>query len=391
MQIPSTFPLATGAPEENGFCSSRLHRIDDFLNQAIEDRKTAGAISLVVRNGKICQFGTYGWMDLESKIAMQPDALFRIFSMTKPVTAVATLCLYEEGKFLLDDPLKDYLPEFAKVKVRETDASGKETLVEPKRDLTIHDLLTHTSGIQYDYFHEAWESGSVDLEAFTRELVKREPLAHHPGTRWHYGASNDVLGRLVEVASGQPYDEFLTERIFEPLGMSQTRFWLESGKTDQLVNVYRQLEEGGIERTTELDDRFLSPPKLIAGGAGLLSTTSDYLRFCLMLLNGGEFNGARILGRKTVELMRQDHLPPGHPPIEPFKFGYGLGVSVVRSLGEKQGMASIGEYGWGGMASTDMWIDPEENMVTMIMMQLRQLPGSLLTKRYKDLVYQSLI
>ena len=329
-------------------------------------------------------------MDVESSKPMREDALFRIFSMTKPVTAVATLMLYEEGAYLLDDPLKKFLPEFADVRVKEVGEDGVETLVPPIRDITIHDVLTHTAGFAYDFFHKVWPSGGLDLAEFSRQLAK-EPLLAQPGQKWIYGASNDVLGRLVEVVSGMPFEQFLQERIFNPLGMNDTAFWVTPENKDRFVTLYAHNDDEEIEPYVGEDYSFSKRPTLFSGGGGLVSTTSDYLRFCLMLLNQGAFNGQRLLGRKTVELMRADHLPAGYPAIEPFKFGYGLSVSVVRGLGEKQGIASVGEYGWGGMASTDIWIDPEENTISMIMMQLFPKPGLRLTKRYKDVVYQALV
>lgn len=387
-KIDWSLPFAS--PESSGLCPERLQRIGTYFERVVEAKRTAGAITLVSRNGKICHLQTHGWLDVERQVPMREDALFRIYSMTKPITAVAVLMLYEEAAFLLDEPLARFLPEYADVQVKEVDGQGNERLVSPERAITIHDVLTHTAGFGYTLIHEAMEEGKLDLAEFSRQFAK-EPLLAHPGKQWIYSAANDVLGRLVEVVSGRNYDQFLRERIFEPLGMTETAFWAPEDRYDRLVSLCQHDEDGRIEPYKGTDKTFASKPRIFSGGGGLVSSTSDYLRFCQMLLSQGEFEGHRLLGRKTVELMRQDHLPAGHPRIEPFKFGYGLGVSVVRSLGEKQGIASVGEFGWGGMASTDMWIDPEENMVTMIMMQLLQKPGSSLTKRYKDLVYQALV
>ncbi len=359
------------------------------MRRFVENRWLAGGITLVARHERLVHHECFGWMDVERNVPMRPDALFRIYSMTKPITSVAVLSLYEQGAFMLDDPLHAYLPEFATVKVRQAGPDGAEELVPPRRALTIHDLLTHTGGLTYEYVHEAAAAGRT-LAEFVPEYCQR-PLACHPGERWVYGASHDVLGRLVEVASGQSLDVFLQERIFGPLGMVDTGFWVPEEKRARLCALYtNEPGQTTIVRQVEPEGAFLRPPAFLSGGGGLVSSTADYLRFASMLLHDGALAGVRVLGRKTVELMRQDHLPPDMGCIQPYKFGYGLGVSVLRSLAEKQGIGSVGEFGWGGAASTEFWVDPQEDMITMVMLQLMPKHAMGLTKKIKDAVYQAL-
>jgi len=383
------WPLPLAAPEEHGFCPQRLGRIDAAMGRFVDERTIAGGITAVARHDRIVHLACHGMMDAERQIPMREDAIFRIYSMTKPITSVAVLMLYEEGAFLLDDPLHEYLPAFADARVKVTHGDGSEDLVEPRRPITIHDVMTHTAGFTYDLVFRA-ENEGWDLAAFV-EAFAQVPLTHHPGETWAYSASHDVLGRLVEVVSGTAYDVFLRERVFEPLGMVDTDFRVPEEKSDRLAVLYELDDDDHIVPGAQEDRPYLGTPRCLSGGGGLAATTSDYLRFCLMLLNEGTFEGQHLLSRKTVELMRQDHLPKGHPGIEPFKFGYGLGVSVLRSLGEKQGIGSVGEFGWGGAACTDMWMDPAENMVSIVMMQLKPPRRMGLTKTVKDAMYQALV
>jgi CubicO group peptidase (beta-lactamase class C family) len=385
----SDWPLPMGSPSELGLCPSRLGRINRLMREFVDQRWIAGGTTLVARHGQIAHQASHGLMDVERCVPMRDDAIFRIYSMTKPITVVAGLMLYEECAFFLDDPIKKFLPEFGSVMVKERQPDGTEKLVPPCRDVTIHDLMTHTGGLTYDYIREA-ENVDIPLAEFIPGYC-RVPLACHPGERWIYSASNDVLGRLVEVVSGRPLDEFLTERIFKPLGMIDTAFYVPAENWDRLCAIYTQDDTGSLILKQPEDRDYRHRHNFLSGGSGLVSTTADYLRFCLMLLNHGVFNGTQILGRKTVELMRQDHLPPGHPALEPFRFGYGLGVSVLRSLAEKQGIGSVGEFGWGGAAGTNSWIDPQEDMVCLVMMQLLPKAARRLDHRMKQAMYQALI
>lgn len=389
MAPQSTWPLPMAAPEDCGLCPKRTERINTVMGRFVAERTIAGGITVVARKDRIAHLACHGMVDAERGRPMREDAIFRLYSMTKPITSVAVLMLYEECGFLLDDPLHEYLPAFADMKVKVTHDDGSEKLVDPRRPITVHDVMTHTAGFTYDLVHEA-EGKGWDLAALA-DAFARVPLIHQPGERWAYSASQDVLGRLVEVVSGMAFDAFLRERIFAPLGMVDTDFRVPEEKADRFAVLYELDDDDHIVPRGKDSRPYLGSPRYLSGGGGLVSTTSDYLRFCLMLLNDGTLEGQHLLSRKTVDLMRQDHLPAGHPGIEPFKFGYGLGVSVLRSLSEKQGIGSVGEYGWGGAASTDMWIDPAENMISIVMMQLMPPRMLGLTKKVKDAMYQALV
>ena len=388
----SRWPLEMMDPEELGFDPERLKRIDRVVQGFVDSGEIAGGVTLVARHGGIAHRGVFGKADIENDVPMRDDTLFRIYSMTKPITSVATLMLYEECRFLLDDPVKNYLPEFAEVRVKVKGADGADELVRPRRDVTIHDLLTHLGGLSYELVLEARRSG-ITTEEFLRRFAKC-PLLRHPGEQWAYSASCEVLGRLIEVLSGQTLDVFFEERIFRPLGMTDTFFQVPAEKRNRLAVLYTPDENGRLAPKADAIFAYEPPApgetRFLSGGGGLVSSTSDYLRFCLMLLNDGAWNGARILSRKTVELMTCDHLPPGHPPIEPYKFGFGLGVSVLRSLGEKQGLGSVGEFGWGGAACTEAWVDPAEDLISIVMFQLWPGPRRNFTKLFKHAVYQAI-
>jgi CubicO group peptidase (beta-lactamase class C family) len=404
--LSSAWPLERSDPQAVGLCPHRLGRVGDLVRRFVEEGRVPGVVTLVARRGRIAHLETVGCMDLAARRPMRDDAIMRIYSMSKIITSTAALMLMEEGRFQLVDPVCKYLPEFKEVRVSVKGADGKDELVRPRRDVTIHDLLTHTAGLTYELIHEARKEG-LTLKAFVEEFCKR-PLRRHPGEVWDYSAATDVLGRLVEVVGGLPFDEFLQRRIFGPLGMADTAFWVPPEKVDRLANLYRYGKSGKLAIAGEDEPAYLpilAPPKLSSGGGGLLSTTSDYLRFALMLLNkgaacgpgraaGGESGqtaGARLLGRKTVELMTSDNLPAGHPPLGVNNLGFGLGVEVLRRLGEARKLGSVGEFGWGGAACTQVWIDPAEDMVSMIMLQL--LPGGPfpIMNLFKQTVYQAIV
>lgn len=397
--MPLLWPLPLAEPGEVGLDPEVLARADATVQADIDADLVAGAITLVARRGRLVHCSCLGMTDREAGRAMHADALFRIYSMTKIITSVAVLMLVEEGRLLLDQPVAQHLGDFAKLVVRTADG-GTEAL---RRPVTVHDLLTHCSGIDYEVWSRT--KGQGDLASFVTELC-RHPLRCQPGTRWIYGASTDVLGRLIEVVSGQRLDRFLHERIFAPLGMVDTVFQIRPDQVPRLAQCYEHAGAPPTERMVGLgwgplggglrvsqdpgDHDRCEAPKRLSGGGGLVSSTSDYLRFALMLLGDGTFAGTRILGRKTVELMRQDHLPPGHGPIEGFNFGFGLGVSVTRRLGELHELSSVGEFGWGGAACTQVFIDPAEDMITMIMPQLRAKAKTGLMLRFKQAVYAAL-
>lgn len=389
------WPLERCEPQAVGLSPQRMKVAEALVDRHIDEGRTAGVITLVARRGRIAHLRCAGMMDLEAGRPMTEDAIFRIYSMTKIVTSAAVLMLLEEGHFLLSDPVRRFIPEFADLRVATTGADGAEELVRPRRDVTIADLLTHTAGLPYEVIHQAIDEG-WPLEAFVRELCRR-PLLGHPGELWRYSAATDVLGYLVQVVSGRPFDAFLRERIFEPLGMVDTDFHVPPEKADRLAWVYTPDESGRlVPEEDRATSRFLRPPSLPSGGGGLCASTCDYLRFALMLLGGGALGDVRLLGPKTVELMRSDALPRGHEALGINGCGFGLGVAVLRDLGESRQIGSVGEFGWGGAACTELWIDPAEQMVTMAMMQLRL--GVLrpadrfgtLMKPFKNVIYSAI-
>jgi CubicO group peptidase (beta-lactamase class C family) len=371
------------APEEAGLSSARLQRIARVLQAAIDRGDIAGAVTLIARHGKIAHCEAVGLQDIASRTPMRPDTIFRIRSMTKPVTAVATLLLYEEGHFLLNDPVAKFLPGFAETKVfvRET-ATGIE-VADLERPITIRHLLLHTAGLTYDfdpspvgklYLQEHIGRGDEALDVTVRRLAQL-PLVHQPGSGWTYGMSTDVLGRLVEAIADQPFDAFLEERIFDPLAMHDTGFFVPSGQRERLATLYTSGEHGCIQPDLSPGVAYVEPPRCLWGGHGLVSTAADYARFCQMLLNGGTLDGERVLGRATVGLMLADHLPGQprpFPPGFPIPEGYGMALAgATLRDGALAGLpASRGSYGWSGLASTRFWIDPMENLTGIFMIQL---------------------
>jgi CubicO group peptidase (beta-lactamase class C family) len=393
---------------QTGLDAGRLARIAQVMNAHVEANHMSGAIGLIARNGKIGYFETYGFMDSATKRPMRKDSIFRIYSMTKAVTAVAVMMLYEEGKFSLNEPVSKYLPEYANMRVavdKVDPETGKRVYytVPTERQITIRDLMRHTSGLDYAgpkdekgqsiFAQLKMQEPGVDLAEMSRRLAKA-PLLHQPGTAYHYGLSIDVLGRLVEVASGQPLDQFFEERIVRPLGMVDTAFYVPEAKWDRLVTLYAPKSDGTVQTYTgAAQDSYKKKPSLFAGGAGLASTALDYARFCQMLLNGGQLDGKRLLSRKTVELMSTDHL--GDLPrvaamgAIPQGYGFGLTFAVNQGPGKTGGIGSQGEYNWGGAAGTKFWIDPKENLVGVFMVNILP-PQFDAGGQFKQLAYQAL-
>ncbi|MFC1713652.1 serine hydrolase domain-containing protein [Candidatus Poribacteria bacterium] len=391
--------LPMAVPEEVGLSATRLERINPVMQGYVDDGKLAGLITVVARRGRIVHFERFGMMDKESDKAMAPDTIFRIYSMTKPITSVAIMMLYEEGRFQLNDPVSKFIPEFKdlEVFVKETE-SGLE-LAESKPEMAIWHLLTHTSGLSYGwdqnspvdamYRKAATLGGSKTLKDMIQKLGEI-PLANQPGDAWRYSMSTDVLGYLVEVISGQPFDVFLKERIFEPLGMVDTGFYVPEEKHHRFAAIYGPAEGGGIQIIDPPVGReFEKPATLFSGGGGLVSTAADYMRFAQMLLNKGELDGKRLLGRKTVELMTMNHLPEGFHPMDLIAFGFGLGFGVAIDVASPRGLGSIGAFGWGGAAATNFWIDPEEGLIGLFMTQLMNNPYPI-HQEFRVLVYQAI-
>ncbi len=397
--------METVQPDSMGFSSQRLERINRVMQQYVDEKKLAGIVSLVARNGKIVHFDKFGMADIRAKKPMQTDSLFRIYSMTKPITSTAVLMLFEEGRFRLTDPVHQYIPAFKDVKVLDNSVNSEKRLIEPKRMITIRDLLTHTAGLSYGfddnfyiddlYRKNMWakmdHNPDMTLADMVAEIAKI-PLAFHPGSDFRYSTAVDVLGYLVQVVSGLPFEDFLKQRIFDPLGMPDTAFYVPPEKVSRFTVVYGPEEKGGLKVSEPIrGSRYLHPPKVPSGGGGLVSSALDYLRFCQMLLNRGEFEGVRLLGRKTVELMTLDHLPAGVNCFGNPHEGFGLGVSVIRDLAKYQNLGSVGNYGWGGAANTNFWIDPKENMIGILMLQFMPSDTYPVVTDYRNLVYQALV
>jgi len=401
--------LPTAKPESVGLSSERLERIAAKVQQTIEEKRIAGAVTLVARHGKVVYFKSQGSLDREANKPMRNDAIFRICSMTKPITSVAVMMLYEEGKFLLEDPVSKYLPEFKNPKVFVKPTDGRDPYTIPAaREITIRDLLTHTSGLTYDWnetlggqyqaAHVA--SGLLQYDGTIEDNVKHlasVPLLFSPGSKWEYSLGIDVLGRLVEVASGIRLDQFFQKRIFEPLGMKDTYFYLPDNKVERLAVAYTYYDGKGLQRFPDTpiaegtfsysaDYPYRGPKKLFAGGAGLSATTADYYRFCQMMLAGGKLGDVRLLSRKSVELMSHDQL--GHISDD-LAFGIGFGVDGMKTPLKELG--SPGSYGWGGFFYTQFSIDPKEDMIVIFMAQLHPTGGLNLDSQVHALAYQSIV
>ena len=402
-------PLPMAKPESIGLSPERLNRISALLKEDTEKGKLVGAVALIARKGKIGYLETFGYQDKLAGRKMQMDTIFRLYSMSKPITSVALLMLLEEGKIDLGDPLDMYLPEFKdqKVAIIGKGADGKPAIVgtEPvKRKITVQDIFRHTSGLTYgftitghplDLLYDSKGTGSYDqtLAELSAKLGAM-PLMYQPGAMWHYGFNHDIQARLIEVVSGMPFNKFLEERIFKPLGMKDTGFFVKKEDHPRFAHFSPVKDEKtGNMVASPADLAFMEPQKMLSGGGGLISTASDYLRFATMLLNGGKFNGQQFLGPKTIAFMASDHLGPIpqedlYSSIGP-GWGYGLGVGVRITLGESTMAGSVGNYFWGGAAGTFFWNDPQEEMIAMILIQDFNL--RLHYKRvFTNLVYQAL-
>jgi CubicO group peptidase (beta-lactamase class C family) len=380
-------------PEQVGLSSQRLARIDEHLRERyIEPGKIAGALTLVARRGGIAHCSALGHMELERERPLEEDAIFRIYSMTKPITSVAVMMLYEKGLFQLRDPVHKFIPAFAKQGVFKMGSYPNFLTEPPARPIRIKDLLSHTSGLTYGFMHRtpvdaAYRAAGLEgakstgnLEQ-TIEKLAALPLEFSPGERWNYSMATDVLGYLVQVVSGKPFDQFLHDEIFEPLGMQDTGFFVPPDKQPRLPACY---ERRGNRKLVLQDDpatsAYLSPPEFLSGGGGLVSTAHDYLRFAEMLRRGGALDGVRLVSRKTVELMTQNHLPgnidltqmaQGSFSETPYEgVGFGLGFSINLGPGRTGAAGSAGEFAWGGAASTAFWIDPAEELTVVFLTQL---------------------
>ena len=393
------------SPESVGFSSARLARINTVMQRYVDQRKLAGMVTLVARRGQTVHFETCGMADVATGTPMRHDTLFRIYSMTKPITSAALLMLFEEGRFQLSDPIARYIPAFADVKVLDNSAGSGVRYVTQVRPISIRDLLTHTAGLSYGfdenvYIDELYREQvytlreaqpNLTLEEFV-EVIAKLPLAHQPGSAFRYSFATDVLGLLVQVIAGMPFAEFLRQRIFEPLGMNDTSFSVPAEQIGRFAaNHGPDAEHGLVVTDAPATSDYARPTHLPSGGGGLVSSTSDYLRFAQMLLNQGELDGVRLLGRKTVELMTANHLPAGVHPFDDTCSGFGLGVSVLLDLAQSQSLGSVGTYGWGGAANTNFWIDPREQLIGILMLQFMPSDTYPVSPDFRTLVYQALV
>lgn len=407
--------LPVASPESVGLSSARLQRVENAMQQYVANKQIAGAVVLVARKGTIAYMKSAGLQDIETKKPMQDNTIFRIASMTKPITSVAVMMLLEEGRFRLDDPLHKYLPEFKdmKVLVDATVTNGKanaDSLAAAKRPITIRHLLTHTAGFTYHWNarlgplydkHGVAHGIGLHQETLAESMKKLAalPLTHHPGDEWEYGLSTDVLGYLVEVVSGKSFDEFLRERLFAPLKMNDTHFFLPENKAARLATVYQFSTEKGLVKAPDhitLQGRgdysphypVTGPKRYFSGGAGLSSTATDYARFAQMLLNGGELDGVRLLSRKSIELMTTDF---SKEKTAPFGFGFGLGFGIKNDVTFSGELGSAGSYSWSGAFYTRFWIDAKEQLFAISMVQLLTEGGVDMNEKFPTLVYQAIV
>ena len=392
-------------PDALGFSAERLLRINSLMNRYVESGKLAGIDTCVVRHGQIAHRETFGYQNIETNTPMSKDSIFRIYSMTKPITSVALMMLYEEARFNLTDQVSQYIPAFQDIKVWSADGAQED----PLRPITVQDLLRHTAGLSYGGYAESQspvdklydEADLFNPKITNTELTERItslPLMFHPGKKWHYSIATDIVGYLVEVLSDKPLGDFIQEKIFGPLGMVDTAFEIDPSKLSRFCTLYGKTSdtEFGVLDLPESSE-FLPPVAMHSGGSGLISTTDDYLRFAQCILNNGELNGVRLLGPRTVALMTCNHLPTALIPIafegsEPMLgMGFGLGFGVMLDAAQSGVMGSVGDLSWGGYAETFFWIDHLEDMIAILMSQYLPSQTYPIRKEFRTTVYQALI
>ena len=400
--------MNTITPEEAGFSASRLSRIDTAMQRYVDQKTLAGIVTLVARRGEVVHFEKFGYQDIATSKPMELDTIFRIYSMTKPITSVALMMLFEQGLVRLTDPVTKFIPEFGKVKV----LVGEGELADLEGEITIQDLLRHTAGLSYGGYKDThdpidklydqahlWRPDITNREAVRR--IAELPLAYQPGQAWRYSVATDVVGHVVEVISDMSLGEFFEERIFKPLGMEDTAFTVSPEKVDRFATLYG-LTDGQASHARPLElidvatggDYFST--LLESGGAGLVSTAADYARFAQLILNKGDLDGVRLLGPRTVELMTTNHLPPALLPIAMGEermpgFGFGLGFSMMMDVAQSGMMGSVGLHGWGGWASTHFWVDQQEQLIGILMLQYIPSGTYPIRTDFRTLVYQALV
>jgi CubicO group peptidase (beta-lactamase class C family) len=400
-------------PEEVGFDAERLKRVDTHFRRYVDDGKLAGWTVTVARRGRVALVAHHGLADAEAHRPVADDTIWRIYSMTKPITSVAALMLYERGLLELTDPVARYIPAFADMQVYRAGSAANPGTVPAVEPVRVWHLLTHTSGLTYGWHHahavdemyraKGFEFGAprgMDL-AGACEVWAGLPLLFQPGTEWNYSVATDVLGRVVEVASGQSLDAFLSEHVFVPLGMDDTAFWVAPEQLDRLAGLYVPNPAGGLLRNAAMGDAATREPTFLSGGGGLVSTAGDYHRFTQMLARGGELDGARLLGPRTVAYMTRNHLPGGadletfgRPLFSESAFrgvGFGLGVSVVTDATAGKSLTHDGEFAWGGLASTAFYVDPAAEITAMFFTQLIPSSTHPIRPQLRTLVNQALV
>jgi CubicO group peptidase (beta-lactamase class C family) len=399
-------------PETVGFSTGRLEQLHALMQQTVDQKQLAGIVTILARHGKVVDYRTYGTMDMASGTPMRRDAIFRDFSMTKPVTGVAMMILYEQGKWLPSDPIAKFIPEFAHLKVfKGVDADGKMILVDPEHAPTMRELMSHTAGFTYGLFdnspvdkmyRDAGVMQSKTLQEMIDKLAKI-PLAYQPGKGWQYSVSMDIEGYIVEKLSGQPLSDFMRDHIFKPLGMKDAGFYVPTEKRGRFVTLYRADDNGKLVADPTgggLAGGYTEQPTMPSGGGGLVSTAEDYYRLAQMLLNGGQLDGKRILAPSTVKLMSSNHVPAalltgeygiGFQNLRP-GFGYGYNCAVVFDPPEANLPEGKGTFFWDGAAGTWFWVDPANDVVFVGMIQRMMAPGSPnLEYQSRALVYQALV
>lgn len=401
-------------PEEVGLSAQRLDRIRTHTQRYIDAEKLTGTLTLVARQGRIAYFEPQGHLEVEHQRPMQRDTIFRIYSMSKPITSVALMMLYEQGLFQLDDPVHRLIPSWEKLRVFVSGNHPTFVTAPPERPMTIRDLLTHTSGLTYGFMERtnvdaAYRSlrigDSTKPDHTLQNMIDtlgQLPLEFSPGTRWNYSVSTDVLGYLVEVLSGQRYDVYLRDHIFQPLGMHDTGFTIAEAQQERFACNYQRQPDGRLQLIDTPANSDYRTCTFFSGGGGLVSTAGDYFRFTAMLRNQGELDGVRLLGRKTIELMTMNHLPGGQDLTHLAQagmftetayagVGFGLGFSVMLDPTRAQILGSPGEYAWGGAASTAFWVDPVEDLIVIFMTQLMPSSAYPLRRELRTLTYASLV
>jgi CubicO group peptidase (beta-lactamase class C family) len=375
--------LSRASPQEVGLSADGVNDLADAMRKEVDEGNLAGVVSALMRHGKLVHLDAYGYQSIEEQVAISEDTIFRIFSMTKPVTSVAMMMLLEEGKFSLDDAVSQYIPALANLEVAIEDGPGGFPVTEPAtHEMTIRELMSHTGGLTYGLFSRSQVDSQyvaaniLDTEGTLQDMIdklSRIPLRQHPGTLWHYSVSVDVQGRLVEVLSGMPFDQFLQERIFEPLGMTDTGFYVPEDKRERFSTMYMSGQNGLTAPDDGFGGDYLAPITFPSGGGGLAGTIHDYMRFTQMLANGGELDGTRLLSAASIDAMRSNQLPVGMDEIPGYPGNqFGLNFAIVADPSRNDGV-SEGSYWWWGIGGTWFWIDPVEDLIFIGMIQNRNL------------------